>query len=67
MGYYVMIGPEVPTMIMQSGARFPGDGSLEDILEYECNMLKLVIQTHETIINIVNLSKSSKKIVIFDR
>jgi len=67
-GYRVFTVPEISTILLSNGAKYPGNEGKTDpqvLLEYEENLLNLVVAMYDTFIGIAALSEPSA--VIFDR
>jgi hypothetical protein len=66
-GFRVMTMPEIPTLLMINGARFPGiDGPRDKLLTYETNLLKLQLSMEDSFKNIAGLN-DEPTVVIYDR
>jgi hypothetical protein len=66
-GYAVMTMPEVPTLLMGNGARFPGiDGPRDKLLKYETNLIRLQLNMEDSFRGIAELNEEPT-ILILDR
>ena len=65
-GVQVLTVPEVPTILMTNGCKFPGLGSLVELLGYEKSLMKLQIAI-ENSFNEIALNSGKDSIVIYDR
>ena len=65
-GVQVLTVPEAPTLLMSNGCKFPGYGSLTELLGYEKALIKLQIAL-ENSFNDIAFNSGKDSIVIYDR
>eukprot|EP00054_Salpingoeca_dolichothecata_P005964 m.36926 g.36926 ORF g.36926 m.36926 type:complete len:285 (+) comp16120_c0_seq2:3-857(+) len=65
-GYDVYAAPEIPTILLNAGCKYPGDGSDNELIEFELNLLEMQLQMERTMVRIA-ASTGRKSIVVFDR
>ncbi len=58
-GYEILTVPEVPTILMENGCKFPGiDGPRERLLRYETLLIEMQLQMENTFIDMAALNSS---------
>jgi len=66
MGFDVYCVPEVPTIMMNGGCRFPGVADKPKLLEFESALLRMQIQTERTFLQVA-ASTGKPSVVVMDR
>eukprot|EP00611_Tribonema_gayanum_P006704 TRINITY_DN1600_c0_g1_i1.p1 TRINITY_DN1600_c0_g1~~TRINITY_DN1600_c0_g1_i1.p1 ORF type:complete len:278 (-),score=103.72 TRINITY_DN1600_c0_g1_i1:795-1505(-) len=65
-GYNVLFCPEVPTLLIQGGAAYPGAGAGARLIEFERQLLRLQLQMEDSFRGMARVS-GRKTVVICDR